>query len=64
MRSIDRYELEILKECAGVKPARPWGAAPTAALEALEGGPYLREGRLTEDGWRVVAAAVNSERAR
>lgn len=35
VKSLCRFELEILHECYGYKPPRPWGAAVSAAIEAL-----------------------------
>lgn len=33
---LTEMEEEVLRECAGERPARPWGAAVAACLEALE----------------------------
>lgn len=50
------YEVEILRECAGEIPARPWGAAVGAALEALRGNGYVdRTGHVTAKGRQYLA---------
>jgi hypothetical protein len=35
------FELQILKECAGLLPPSPWGAAVGVALEYLQETGYL-----------------------
>lgn len=45
------FEIEILRECAGIKEAQPWGAAVGAAFEALEGNGLVRtDGSVTLEG--------------
>lgn len=49
------HELEILRECAGLKPARSWGAAVGAALEVLRGRGFVDlSGRATDKGLRFL----------
>ena len=36
-----KYEIEILRECAGEIKPRPWGAAVGAALGVLRGSGYI-----------------------
>jgi len=50
--SLTDFEREILEECAGLKPARPWGAAVGAALETLRSDGLVSFGdRPTPAGW-------------
>lgn len=44
------WELDILEECAGWRPASPWGAAVGAALEALRGRGLIDRGTVTDKG--------------
>ncbi len=57
--SLCEFELEILRECAGAKPASAWGAAVGAALGYLEGNGYIDVGcRLTDKGRRALISVV------
>jgi hypothetical protein len=52
--SLCPYEIEILEECAGLRPAAPWGAAVGAALETLRGAGFLTGNRVTEKGYVFI----------
>jgi hypothetical protein len=50
------YDIQILAECAGLKPAQKWGAAVGACLEYLGGNGYIdSRGKPTELGWKALA---------
>lgn len=47
------FEREVLEEIAGLRPARPWGAAVGAAIDFLQDDGYVTRGygpKLTEKG--------------
>lgn len=54
-RELTKTEREILEECDGRKPPRPWGAHVGACYEVLESLGYLRRGRITDKGREYLA---------
>lgn len=51
-------EREILEEVAGLRPARPWGAAVGVCLEFLQGVGYVdKHHRITDKGREAVNPA-------
>lgn len=58
------HEREILEEIAGLRPARPWGAAVGAAYESLLGGGYITgPGELTHKGHAALSVpSADAER--
>jgi hypothetical protein len=56
------FELEILRECAGEKPSRPWGAAVGAAREYLRGAGYIDSDGVTDKG-RALLRPPESEKS-
>lgn len=55
------YEIEILREVAGEKPARPWGAAVGAALGVLTAKGYVDHGCITDKGQEALRALDSEE---
>jgi hypothetical protein len=57
-----KYELEVLRECAGEKPARGWGAAVGQALECLRGSGYIdANGEPTPKGLAALRDAKEAQ---
>lgn len=57
MTELTKYEMQTLRECAGIQPPSPWGAALGAALEKLKGSGYITScfgGEMTEKGWAAI----------
>jgi hypothetical protein len=56
-----KFEIEILRECAGDVEPRPWGASVGAALEYLHGSGYIDDDGLTDRGRDALLEANNEE---
>lgn len=57
MRQFTQMEADVLRECAGLIPPRPWGAALGATLEELKGSGYITShfgGELTDKGKEML----------
>jgi len=62
MAELTSLEIEVLEECAGLRPPRVWGAALSAALEFLRGSGYIdRNGKPTEKGLDYLEARKNDK---
>lgn len=60
MDEMTKMEREILEEVAGIRAARPWGAAVGACLEYLGASGYItRAHGLTEKGREALTPPAN-----
>ena len=64
-QTLTEFELQILQECANLRPASPWGAAVGAALEFLTKEKYVtKRWEVTEKGREALRDMLRNKGVR